>query len=221
MKSHVFSPSLPRLLLKTLVVAAVFFLGVGAAICVLAVTSEFFPSGRKELANPAGNWNRAFVHSPGLFESVPVLAVADWPHTFTRPEPIGPLERAGAVPASREVIWSVDGSVIAMAMPTESSGGRIFIDAYDYKAHRRIPHLIESDCTCEQDTNGEIAALMVARGGAGPRVEGLAGRVDGPWSWFPWWGWVTPLGIVILGGYLAVKAGLRISPSLAGDAARS
>ena len=159
---------------------------------------HFFPDNRKEVIGPAGCSRRAFTENCGFVDISIVLQASDWPWTFWRPATLGDLYWP-EVQKSSNVVWSMDGSVIAFQRHLNEDQTPLFSAAYDYDGHR----LLEAgyDLVAREGCDQRIRTLLNDRGGVGPFQTGLddekvsSNELDA----FPGWGLMVP-GTFILGG---------------------
>ena len=118
----------------------------------------FHPSYSTPIVGPAGPRHHAFIADVGGFGLCELLVSAsDWPHTFSKPFVLGDVFR-GDLYDSASIFWSQDGSVLVLRVKPHGQAAEIFEAAYDFQTHTALSH-------CQ----GQIAALVQARGGLGPK----------------------------------------------------
>lgn len=153
--------------------------GVVAASWILAETSSDTHFGTAALlvdaGSLAGNTTYFFVRDPAKSKAKP-LCVG------------GPYISDGPIKL-QEAVWSKDGSVIAVRVKVGETAGKGFtrydetfwIDAYDFRIHRVVkvgPGI--------KDRSAAIKALLMERGGAGPKnlsSPSIVGRSLTPTEW--------------------------------------
>ena len=147
---------------------------VALAACVLGVTfwlcwSRFHPSYTTPIVGPAGSRYRAFIADVGGFGLCELLVSAsDWPHTFSEPFVLGDVFDENLYDAAA-VFWSQDGSVLVLCVKPHAQTAEVFEAAYDFQAHTSLNH-----------RHDQIAALIQARGGLGPKSDAYSEVRNGP-----------------------------------------
>lgn len=163
---------------------------------------SFYPSGRTELKNPAGKATRAFTEITGFASTSIYLYASDWPHTFTGPVRLADVFYDGG--EYYNVLWSKDGTVLAVTVLPEPGQRPSFTSAYDFQKHEVIR--THTDIRLhDADDHHKITALMESRGGIGESPNDLDdGKGDFRLT-TPLWVWVAPVMIFGICFQLAEK----------------
>ena len=187
-----------RRILGALQMIAILLVAGCFAVVSLVWCYHFFPNNRSEVIGPASRDRRAFTENCGFTDISIILQASDWPWTFRSPAILGDLYWP-EVQKSSNVVWSMDGSVIAFQRHLNEDQTPLFSAAYDYHRHRLLKTGYGLDARLDYDQR--IRTLLNNRGGMGPFQIGLddekvsSEKLDG----FPEWGMILPV-IFILGG---------------------